>query len=343
MEKEFPEVLDRLDDKIDKATRSLTSTVTLKELNNLKLEYLTGKKSRVSLATQALSALAPKQKKEFGPSVNQFKKQIEELINQAESRIHSLSDESDEWFDVTLPVKKARIGHLAPDTIIVRQMNQFFNFHGYSVAEGPEIETDEYNFEKTNLPEDHPARDLQDTIYIESPEILLRTHTSSVETRILSSHKPPLRFVVPGVSYRNEIINPSNHPIFYQYQGVLLDKDISMANLKATLQEFAKYMYGPNVKTRFRAKYYPEVEPGAGMDVLCTFCEGSGCRVCKGRGWIEILGSGMIHPNLLQKCGIDPNEWGGFAFGMGLDRIVMTKFGITDIRDLHSGNLVFER
>lgn len=334
-------IVNNLENSISEAVKKILLSKTLGELNNLDLEYVAGKKSLLSELTQNLKNLSAGEKRLVGPKINKAKTTLAEAIKEAEANIHKGSDEQKEWFDVTLPVKSAPIGHLSPDTQVIRQMNAFFTYHGYSVAEGPDIETDEYNFEKTNLPIDHPARDLQDTIYIESPEILLRTHTSSVETRILSTHKPPLRFVVPGVSFRNEIINPSNHAIFYQYQGVCVDKNISMANLKATLTEFAKYMYGQDVKTRFRTKYYPEVEPGAGMDILCTFCNGEGCRICKGRGWLEILGSGLIHRNLLTKCGIDYKNWSGFAFGMGLDRIIMTKFNIADIRDLHGGNLVF--
>lgn len=333
--------LETLDSYLKQAELKIVSARDLDELNLINLEILVGKKSLLKRLTEELKQFKPDQKKEYGPKINAAKEHLEKLIAGAETKLHAKNDEANDWFDVTLPVAKAPIGHLSPDTQVIRMMNEFFIYHGFSVAEGPDIETDEYNFGKTNLPKDHPARDLQDTLYIESPEILLRTHTSSVETRILSTHKPPLRFVVPGVSFRNEIINPSNHAVFYQYQGVVVDKGISMANLKATLIEFAKYMYGPEVKTRFRTKYYPEVEPGAGMDILCTFCQGDGCRICKGRGWLEILGSGMIHRNLLKKCGVDYREWSGFAFGMGLDRIIMTKFGINDIRDLHSGNLVF--
>lgn len=330
-----------LDAQTAEAVKKIKAAVSLEELNKLNLEYLVGKNSFISLATQSVSKISSGQRKDFGQKLNTNKELLEKSFKENEQRLHSGSDEGGEWFDVSLPVKKSPIGHLSPDTQVIRKMNEFFIYHGYSIAEGPDIETDEFNFGKTNLPQDHPARDLQDTIYIESPEILLRTHTSSVETRILSTHKPPLRFVVPGVSFRNEIVNVSNHAVFYQYQGVCLDKGISMANLKSTLEEFAKFMYGAEVKTRFRPKYYPEVEPGAGLDILCNFCRGEGCRICKGRGWMEILGSGMIHPNLLAKCGIDSQLWQGFAFGMGLDRIIMTKFGITDIRDLHSGNLVF--
>lgn len=313
----------------------------LNTLERVKLEVLEGKNSLMSRASDAIGRLGEEEKRRWGQSYNEWKSKIGIALNDRKASLLQALDEGVDWFDVTLPVRPAPIGRLSPDTQIIRAMNEFFSYHGYSVAEGPEIETDEYNFEKTNLPKDHPARDLQDTIYIESPEILLRTHTSSVETRLLSHCPPPLRFVVPGVSFRNEIIGPSNHAIFQQYQGVLVDKNVSLANLKATLIEFARYMFGPQIQIRFRTKYYPEVEPGAGMDILCSFCEGRGCRICKGRGWLEILGSGMIHRELLRKCGLDFNVWSGFAFGMGLDRIIMTKFGIQDIRDLHGGNLVF--
>lgn len=340
MEKELQRLCD-LERNLQDIQKKIKAAQNLEILNQLKLRFLVGQNSLLEQLTQSLPHLTLDQKRKFGPKVNAAKTKIESLLKEAATRIHAAADDEKDWFDVSLPVKTSRLGHLAPDTQVIREMNAFFTYHGYSLAEGPDIETEEYNFEKTNLPSDHPARDLQDTIYIESPQILLRTHTSSVETRILSSHKPPLRFVVPGVSFRNEMVNASNHAIFYQYQGVLVDRGVSLSNLKATLEEFARFMYGPKVQTRFRTKYYPEVEPGAGLDILCPFCQGEGCGLCKGRGWLEILGSGLIHRNLLQKCGLDFREWSGFAFGMGLDRIIMTKFGLTDIRDLHSGNLVF--
>ena len=326
---------------IPQTVKRIYNASSLEILENLRLEVMEGKRSLLSSASKAMSQLKIEGKRRWGQTYNSWKKQIEEALEARKQALLKSDDEEGGWFDVTLPVKAVPIGHLSPDTQIIRQMNEFFTYHGYSIAEGPDIESDEFNFEKTNLPKDHPARDLQDTIYIESPDILLRTHTSNVEKKNLSQHTPPLRFVVPGVCFRNEILNPSNHAIFQQYQGVLVDKNISLANLKATLEAFARHMYGPEVKTRFRTKYYPEVEPGAGMDILCTFCHGGGCKICKGRGWIEILGSGIIHRELLRKCGIDYREWSGFAFGMGLDRIIMTKFGINDIRDLHGGNLVF--
>ncbi len=314
----------------------------LKAINEIFLKYVGGKNSEVNKLTELISKATKEERGELGKKFNFVKNEVNRLIEEKKKDLLNNADHGNEWFDVTLPVKRPVLGRLSPDTQVIRDMNEYFIRNGFSIAEGPDIELDLYNFEKTNLPKDHPARDLQDTIYIESPEILLRTHTSSVETRILSEARPPYRFVVPGISFRNEIVSPSNHAVFQQYQGVVVDRGISMSNLKATLEGFAKHMYGDSIQTRFRTKYYPEVEPGAGLDILCTFCSGEGCRICKERGWIEILGSGMIHRNLLEKCGIDYNEWTGFAFGMGLSRIIMTKAGITDIRDLHGGNLVYE-
>ncbi len=327
---------------INQLNIELSKAITLEHINVINLKYVAGKSSIINEATASISTLKTEDRSIAGVAINTLKENVISLIQDRKNNIISALDEGEENFDVSIPTRLPKMGRLSPDTEVIRMMNSFFTYHGYSIAEGPDIETDDFNFERTNLPKDHPARDLQDTIYIKNPDILLRTHTSNVETRILSSQKPPFRFVVPGICYRNEILNASNHALFQQYQGVVVDKNISLANLKGTLEEFAKYMYGQDVKTRFRTKYYPEVEPGAGMDIQCTFCKGDGCTVCKGRGWIEILGSGIIHRNTLQRCGIDFNEWSGFAFGMGLDRIIMTKYSINDIRDLHGGNLVYE-
>jgi phenylalanyl-tRNA synthetase alpha chain len=224
----------------------------------------------------------------------------------------------------------------------MRKINSFFRYYGYSVYEGPEIETNEFNFEKLNLPKDHPARELADTLYIQEPEILLRTHTSSVEARALTKEELPLRIVVPGKVYRNETENTTNNSMFYQYEGLVVDKNMSMADLKGTLNAFVRFLYGDDVKTRFRCKYYPQVEPGAGLDVQCTFCHGKGCQVCKYRGYIEVLGAGMVHPNMLKNCNVDTKIWNGFAFGMGFDRLVMLSYGINDVRKLYNGELVFD-
>jgi phenylalanyl-tRNA synthetase alpha chain len=240
-----------------------------------------------------------------------------------------------------MPAKLARIGNLHPTSIVISEMVEIFKNLGFSVIEGSEIESDHYVFELLNLPKDHPARSLQDVLYIEEPEILLRSQTSSVEARSIEKLKPPFRVLVAGKCYRFENVNASNNSMFYQFQGFVLQKGISMADLKGTLLHFAKTYFGEDRKIRFRCKYYPEVEPGVGLDLNCQFCNSKGCSVCKGRGWIEMLGAGMIHPNILKNFKIDPREISGFAFGMGLDRIVMDRFKIKDIRSLYNGDIKY--
>lgn len=281
------------------------------------------------------------EKKVYGKLLNATRSKLEAALSEKSNAV-TLKKTPQEFVDVTIPGFKPKLGYLHPTTEIIRSINSFFRYLGYSVYEGPEIETNEFNFEKLNLPKDHPARELADTLYIFEPEVLLRTHTSSVEARAMTNEELPLRIVVPGKVYRNETTNATNGAMFHQYEGLLVDKGITMADLKGTLNSFARFLYGEDIKTRFRCKYYPQVEPGAGMDIQCTFCQGKGCIVCKYRGWIEVLGAGMVHPNELNSCGIDPDEWSGFAFGMGLDRLVMTKYGISDIRKLYSGELVME-
>lgn len=275
-----------------------------------------------------------------GTVLNEVKQRLEELIR-GKAVLHLTSYISGEFIDVTMPGHMPIQGHLHPTTIVIREMNAIFAHMSFSVADGPEIETDEYNYNRVNLPMDHPARDLQDTLYIEEPNILLRTHTSSVEARLLETFKPPYRFVIPGKVFRSEKANATNNIMFYQYQGLAVGRDISMANLKGTLDTFVRKFFGEKRETRFRCKYYPEVEPGAGVDIDCVFCNKRGCAVCKGRGWIEILGAGMIHPNMLRRVDLDPKEYSGFAWGMGLDRIVMQRYGISDIRSLYNGDIGF--
>lgn len=291
-------------------------------------------------AGQMKSITDKEKKSHLGKTLNAAKHAIEEALSKKKSTFTGVASVGS-MEDRTLPGVKPHVGHLHPTTIVVRKINDFFRYYGYSVYEGPEIETNEYNFEKLNIPQDHPARGLMDTLYIHEPDVLLRTHTSSVETRALSKEELPLRIVVPGKVYRNENTNMTNSAMFYQYEGLHVDKGITLADLKGTLNAFVKFLYGNDIKTRFRCKYYPQVEPGAGLDIRCTFCKGKGCGVCKYRGWIEVLGSGMVHPNMLEKCGINSKEWSGFAFGMGLDRLVMTQYGINDIRKLYSGELVY--
>jgi phenylalanyl-tRNA synthetase alpha chain len=310
------------------------------ELDTLYIKYL-GKKGSTTEIMKGLQGLALKDKKIYGPILNDLKKSQEQAIKDKKSLLeHSDTEALD--FDLTIPGHPQPIGRLHPTTTIIREMNDFFIRQGFSIGEGPEIEDVEYNFRRLNLPEGHPATDLQDSLFIEEPNLLLRTHTSSVETRMLSNNKPPMRVVVPGKCYRNETTSLTNSGFFYQYQGFVVDKDINMGHLKQMITTWFEYLWGPEIKIRFRYKYYPEVSPGLGQDIQCTFCKGEGCKVCKFRGWIEMGGSGMIHYNTLKACGIDPNIYSGFAFGVGLDRMVMTKYNIPDIRKLYGGEIVYK-
>ena len=307
------------------------------ELEQLRIDYL-GRNGKITAFIRKLKDVKAEERKETGILINETKSTIIKLLA---SQKNQIGEEHDEWFDPTIPGTKYTIGHLHPTTIVINEMFEIFKHLGFSIIEGLEIESDKYNFERLNLPKDHPARSLQDALYIEAPEIVLRTHTSSVEAHALDSLKPPYRVVVAGKCYRYENVNASNNAMFYQFQGFALQKGLSMADLKGTLFYFAKKFFGEKREIRFRCKYYPEVEPGAGLDLDCTFCRKKGCSVCKGRGWVEMLGSGMIHPNMLKECGYNPKEISGFAFGMGLDRIVMDRFKIPDIRSLYNGDIKY--
>ncbi len=333
-------VITQLSDLRQHALTRIAACTTPAELKELEI-FLLGRKSQFTSLAQVLPSLAPEDKKHFGQTLNEVKTALTLAFKERSEALGEVAAEIP-IADSTLPGNRPELGHLHPTTKVIRSINHFFHYLGYSVYEGPEIETDEYNFDKLNLPLDHPARDLADTFYISEPERLLRTHTSSVETRAMSHEQLPLRIVVPGKVYRNETSNVTNNSMFYQYEGLVIDKGLSLADLKGTLVAFAKFLYGKDVVTRFRCKYYPQVEPGAGFDIQCTFCSGDGCQVCKYRGWVEVLGSGMVHPNVLRNCGIDPDQWSGFAFGMGLDRLVMLKYKIADIRKLYNGDLVVE-
>ena len=313
----------------------------LEELKDIRRQFL-GKTSTPSEALKHIRDLPSDQRSIVGKLINEIKKDIESAIDERISFLTNTADRTPAAKpDLTIPGERINLGRLHPLTIVTEELNAIFNHLGFSVYDGPELETDEYNFERTNLPKDHPARDLWDTIFIEKPNIMLRTHTSSVEARALAQIPPPFRIVIPGKTYRFENVNQSNHFVFNQYQGVVVGKSITLSCLKGTLEFFVREFFGKDKKTRFRNKYYPEVEPTGGMDIECGFCKGKGCPVCKGRGWLEMLGCGMIHPNLLTFAGLSPKEWTGFAFGMGLDRIVMERYKINDIRNLYNGCLIY--
>ncbi len=313
------------------------------ELEKLRIEIL-GRRGLINSLFKDISKTAPKKRKEQGQDLNQFKKTIEGLLKKQEEKLTDSAPRTkkEKGGQSTNGYTSKKIGHLHPITVTENQINNLFRSLGFSIYDGPEIETDEYCFERLNVPKDHPSRDLQDTIYIKEPEYLLRTQTSSVEARLLENEEPPFKAAFPGRVYRNEKVNKSNHFIFHQYQGVVVDKNINLKDLIGTFDLLSKNIYGSKVKVRYRCKYYPEVEPGLGLDISCFSCQGKGCALCKGAGWIELGGAGIIHPLVLKKAGIDPKKWRGFAFGLGLDRWVMAKYKITDIRTLLGGNLAYK-
>lgn len=310
-------------------------------------KYL-GKDGIVTLALKNIANVDSAEKKEYGQALNEVKNNIDTTINTRRSQLKQESETQYQNQNIAeLSYKKPKIGHLHPLTQTTNDLNEIFIKLGYSILDGPEIETDEYCFQRLNLPLDHPARDLQDSIYIEEPNVLLRTQTSSIEARLLETYKPPFKVVMPGRVYRNEKVNKSNHFTFHQYQLTVVKEKVSMAELFATINHLFKSYYGDGVEIRFRCKYYPEVEPGVGPDMKCFNCHGAGekngekCMICKGRGWIEMGGAGIIHPNVLKMAGLDPEKWQGYAFGMGLDRWAMAKHNITDIRTMLGGNLAY--
>ncbi len=321
----------------NQALSQITSAKNNAELEQIRID-LFGKNGKVAELVKRIKDVPAESRQQTGILINETKKTLENLI--AEQK-NSFKETAREWFDPTIPGKFVKIGHLHPTSIVIKEMLEIFTQMGFSVTEGPEIESDHYNFELLNLPKDHPARSLQDVLYLEEPETLLRSHTSSVETRSIEKLKAPFRVVVAGKCYRFENVNASNNAMFYQFQGFAIQKGLSLSDLKGTLYRFVKSYFGENRKVRFRCKYYPEVEPGVGLDINCEFCGGKGCSVCKGRGWIEMLGAGMIHPNILKNFGYDTRKISGFAFGMGLDRIVMDRFKIRDIRSLYNGDIKY--
>jgi len=295
------------------------------------------------LLIKKIKDLPLEEKKTTALVIQQSYKDAQELFNKKEEEIKNKEllgdiDSQSETFSPSL----VKIGHLHPISKTIREMNELFIGMGFSIMDGPEIERDEFCFQRLNVPIDHPARDMQDTLYIKEPEFLLRTQASSIEARTLDKYKPPFKMVSPGRVYRNESVNKSNHFVFHHYQGVVVVEKTSLKDLFGTFNVLFKKMYGEDVVTRYRNKYYPEVEPGVGPDMQCFNCHGKGCPLCKNVGWIEMGGAGIIHPKVMEMAGIDNKKWTGFAFGLGLDRWVMAKYKITDIRTLLGGNLGYK-
>lgn len=320
----------------------LKETHTTASLEELRINFL-GKKGKLTGVLRGMGALSAEERPVIGQLANEVRAYLENAIEEAKTRIHNEERKQQlaaEKLDITMPGKKIELGHVHPLTQVLNEMKKVFMGMGFSVVEGPEVELDYYTFEALNMPPHHPARDTQDTFYI-NDSVILRTQTSSVQVRTMEKMNPPIRIICPGRIYRSDEIDATHSPIFYQVEGLVVDKGITMGDLIGTLREFAKAIFGSNTKIRLRPHHFPYTEPSAEVDVSCWVCGGKGCRVCKGEGWIEILGSGMVHPTVLENCGIDSTVYSGFAFGIGIERTAMGHFGVDDIRQFYEDDIRF--
>ena len=320
----------------------LEASKDLNDLNRIRVEVL-GKKGQLTDLLKSMRDVAPQDRPKVGQMVNEARASIEAAMEARKRRMEeALLDLKlkSEVIDVTLPAKKSRLGHRHPNTIALQEAERIFVGMGYQVVEGPEVERDYYNFEALNIPEDHPAKDEQDTFYI-SGDFLLRTQTSSVQVREMEKGHLPIKMISPGRVFRADEVDATHSPSFHQIEGLVIDQDITMSDLKGTLAEFAREIFGEDTKVTFRPHHFPFTEPSAEMDVSCFKCGGKGCRFCKGEGWIEILGCGMVHPHVLEMSGIDPEKYTGFAFGVGLERIALLKYEIDDMRLLYENDIRF--
>ncbi len=305
---------------------------TLEQLEEYRQTFLS-KKGMIQALLADFKNVPKEEKPAMGQLVNQLKNQAQEMYNSLKSGLEETNKGGDEKIDLTRPVEFSHIGARHPISLVRKEIIDIFNRIGFVISEGPEVEDDFHIFTALNFPKEHPARDMQDTFFIEKdPDVALRTHTSSVQARIMESQKPPIRTISPGRVFRNEAISARAHCIFHQVEGLYVDKNVSFADLKQTLLYFAKEMFGEETKIRLRPSYFPFTEPSAEVDVSCNICGGKGCNVCKYTGWLEILGCGMVDPNVLNNCGIDSTEYTGFAFGMGVERIAMLKYQVKDLR-----------
>ena len=308
----------------------------------IRIKYL-GKKGELTAVLRGMGQLSPEERPVIGQLANEVRATIESKIAELQEKQKEkelLEALTKEKIDVTVPGRVRRVGKLHPLTQVQRKMEDIFIGMGFSIAEGPEVEYDYYNFQALNIPENHPARDTQDTFYI-TENILLRSQTSPVQARVMEKTQPPIRIISPGRVYRSDEVDGSHSPLFHQLEGLVVDKGITLGNLRGMLETFAKTMFGEKTRIRFRPHHFPFTEPSAEVDVSCFVCGGKGCRLCKNEGWIEILGAGMVHPNVLRNCGIDPEIYSGFAFGMGVERITMCQYGIDDMRLLYENNQKF--
>ncbi len=322
----------------DEAERKIRQAKDEKELDGVRIEFLGRKQGKITHILRNLKDLPSEDKPLIGGLVNKLKQFIQKEIEEKKNKIEE--KETEEYIDITLPGKKPLLGRLHPITQTVREIKSIFNGLGFRVVSGPEIETEYYNFEALNMPRYHPARDEQDSFYLDD-NYLLRTQTSPVQIRVMQKESPPIRIIAPGRCYRRDAVDASHFPMFHQIEGLAVDKKITFSDLKGSLTYFIHQMFGRETKLRFRPSFFPFTEPSAEVDISCIMCKGSGCRVCSDKGWLEILGAGMVDPEVFKKVGYDPEKYQGFAFGMGPDRICMLKYGIDDIRLFFQNDLRF--
>ena len=326
----------------EEAAASLEAVSDKAGLDALRLKLL-GKKGDLTMLLRSMGQLPADMRPKAGQMINEVREKLTAQLDALDSKIKKLEQEKKlarEAIDVTEPRKHTPLGSMHPVSLVQDQLIDVFTGMGFDVVEGPEVEYDHYNFELLNLPKNHPARDAQDTFYIED-NIVLRTHTSPVQARTMLTRKPPIRIVCPGRVYRADEVDATHSPVFHQLEGLVIDEDVTMADLRGTLNAFAERLYGEGTTTRFRPSFFPFTEPSAEVDLTCVNCHGKGCRVCKGTGWIEVLGCGMVNPKVLEMCGIDSKKYSGFAFGIGLERIAMQRYGIPDMRLLYEGDMRF--
>lgn len=326
----------------ERAANALKEVKTQSELEELRVAYL-GKKGELTSILKQMGKLSAEERPAMGQLANAVRSEIEAKIAEKTALIKKAEQDKKlekETLDISLPGKKGKKGGLHPLNTVLKDMINIFQSMGFDVVDGPEIETEYYNFEALNVPADHPARDMQDTFYV-GDGLILRSQTSATQIRTMENRKPPIRMICPGRVYRADDVDATHSPVFHQIEGLVVDKGITMCDLKGTLEQFAREIYGSDTKVKFRPSFFPFTEPSVEVDVSCSECGGKGCRVCKGSGWIEILGAGMVHPRVLERCGIDPEEYSGFAFGIGLDRLTTTRYKISDIRLLFENDIRF--
>ena len=324
------------------ALEAIAAAGNAQDIDAVRVKYL-GKKGELTAILKQMGGLAPEERPIMGQLVNSAKAELEAVLEQKNGEMKAKATEEKlkaETIDITMPAKTQKVGKLHPHNTVLNDMIDIFQSMGFDVLDGPEVETDHYNFECLNVPADHPARDMQDTFYL-GEGLLLRTQTSAAQIRTMENRKPPIRIICPGRVFRADEVDATHSPVFHQIEGLVVDKGITMCDLKGVLEQFAHEIYGKDTKVKFRPSFFPFTEPSVEVDVSCSECGGKGCRVCKGAGWIEILGAGMVHPNVLRSCGIDPEVYSGFAFGIGLDRLTTTRYKISDIRLLFENDKRF--